>query len=117
MYRDCRSCYKNEIVERKQKHILETARSLLFQSNLPIKFGGDCIQCVVHLINKMPLTIFKGKTAYESCFGKSPKYEYLKVFGNLCFVSTLNKGGHKFHPIAQKCVFIGCSPNKKKYKV
>lgn len=34
---------QNGMVERKQKHILETGRTLFFQSKLAISFWGDCI--------------------------------------------------------------------------
>ena len=89
---------KNGMVKRKHKHILEIARSLLFQANLPISFWGDCTQCSVHLINKMPLSVLGGLTPYENYFGKKPDYLHLKVFGCLCYVSTLKKERHKFMP-------------------
>ena len=40
-----RSCtqtsQQNGVVERKHKHLLETTRAFLFQSNLPISFWGE----------------------------------------------------------------------------
>lgn len=34
---------QNGVVERKHKNLLETSRSLLFQSKLLIRFWGDCV--------------------------------------------------------------------------
>lgn len=108
---------QNGVVERKQKHILETARCLFYQSNLSMQFWGDCIQCAVHLINRMPLTVLNGMTPYEKIHSIKPKLDYLKVFGCLCYVSTLKQGRHKFSQRAQQCVFLGYPANKKGYKV
>lgn len=68
-----RSCVdspqQNGVVERKHRHLLEMARSLFFQSNVPINFLGECLQTVVHLINKMLLLVLKGKSPYEMLYG------------------------------------------------
>lgn len=44
----------NGLVKRKQKHILDTARALYFQSGIGVQFWGQCTKTVVHLINRMP---------------------------------------------------------------
>ncbi|KAI3712580.1 hypothetical protein L1987_71139 [Smallanthus sonchifolius] len=45
---------QNGVVERKHKHLLETARAFMFQSNLPITFWGECVLTSTHFINISP---------------------------------------------------------------
>lgn len=42
---------QNGVLERKHRHILDVASSLMFQSGVPHRFCGDCIKIVVYFIN------------------------------------------------------------------
>ena len=44
---------QNGVVERKHRYLLETARALFFQANLPYKFWGDCVLCAAYIINRL----------------------------------------------------------------
>lgn len=106
----------NGVVERKQ-HLLNVARALKFQSNVPIFLWGDCVLTVTHLINILPYPHNQNMSPYEILFQKKPSYSYLRNFGCLCYISNFHNDGDKIATKAIKRVFSGYPFNKKGYKV
>lgn len=108
---------QNGTVERKHQHILMVARSLMFHSKIPIKLWGEAVLTAIHVINRMPTKILKNKSPYELLYKKLPSYAHFKVFGYLCFVSTLTRNRKKLDERASKCVFLGFPSNVKRFRV
>ncbi|KAL9420128.1 hypothetical protein AB3S75_037830 [Citrus x aurantiifolia] len=112
---------QNGIAERKNKHLLEVARSLMFTTKVPKYLWGEAILTATYLINRMPsrvlnfqppLTVFKKFFPMTRLTSDLP----LKVFGCVAFVHIHNHNRDKLDPRAVKCVFLGYSPTQKGYK-
>jgi len=108
---------QNGVVERKHKYLIKTARALLFQSKLPMRYWGECVLTATYLINRLPTQQLHNKTPYEILYQKQPTYSHLKSFGCLCFPTILKTHKDKFEPRTTPHIFVGYPFNTKGYKV
>ncbi|GKB05825.1 retrovirus-related pol polyprotein from transposon TNT 1-94 [Tanacetum coccineum] len=108
---------QNGRIERKHRHLLDTARAIRLHANLPIKFWGDCILVATYLINKMHVEALGWKSPYEKLFGKPPLYDHLRVIGCLCYAAETFPHRDKFDNRGIKCVLLGYPLNQKGYRL
>ncbi|GJQ89693.1 putative RNA-directed DNA polymerase [Tanacetum coccineum] len=107
---------QNGIAERKHRHLLNVARSLLFQSGIPLSMWPECILTAAYLVNRLPTSVLNGKSPFELVYRVKPNLSHLRSFGCLCYSTVLNNSD-KFSSRSEKCVLIGFSSTKKAYKV
>ena len=112
---------QNGVAERKNRHILEVARALLFTYHMPTQFWGDSILIATYLINRMPSRVLSFVTPlqkFQEFFPHSRLNAHLslRVFGSTVFVHIHEPKRNKFDPRALKCVFLGYSSTKRGYK-
>ena len=67
---------QNGVAERKNRHILEVTRCLLFAMNVPRYLWGEAVQTATYLINRMPLRAVDFSTPLE-CSRGPPHSRYL----------------------------------------
>jgi len=58
----------------------------------------------VHIINILSTPVLNYSSPHEMPYNY---FNGLKVFGSLCYASTLSTNKRKFDPRTSKCVFIG----------
>jgi hypothetical protein len=98
---------QNGRVERKHQHILNVGRALLFQSKLPKSYWSYAVLHAVFLINRVTTPLLKNQSPYQILYNSIPDSNTFKVFGCLCFASTLQVHRTKLHPKARKSLFLG----------
>jgi hypothetical protein len=98
---------QNERVERKHQHLLNVGRALLFQSKLPKCFWSYAVLYATFLINRVPTPLLNDQSPYHMLHGSIPDASLFKVFGSLCYASTLASHRSKLDPKARKSIFLG----------
>ena len=110
---------QNGVAERKNRHLLEVTRALLFTASVPKSHWGDALLTATYLINRTPSRVLDFKRPLEVLFSSVPSSNFIippRVFGCICFVHLHGQSRSKLYPRTLKCVFIGYSPTQKGYK-
>ncbi|KAE8667725.1 hypothetical protein F3Y22_tig00112383pilonHSYRG00494 [Hibiscus syriacus] len=107
---------QNGVVERKHRHIIESALVLMAQASILFKFWSYAVCTAVHLINRLPTSILQDRSPYEMLYTKKPDYNYLRVFGCCCFPHLRPYNNHKLSYRSSQCVFLGYSTQHKGYQ-
>ncbi|GFY49923.1 retrovirus-related pol polyprotein from transposon tnt 1-94 [Trichonephila inaurata madagascariensis] len=78
---------QNGAVERENRTIVESARSIIYASNLPLKLWAEAVNTSVYVLNRTGPTTVKDRSPYELWFSKEViNIDHLRVFGKECFV-------------------------------
>jgi transposase InsO family protein len=107
---------QNGVAERKNRHLLEVARALMFTMNVPKFMWSEAVMMVTFLINRTPSRVIGMKSPCELIFTENKFPVPPKVLGCACFVRDHRPSVNKLDPRAVKCIFIGYSSGQRGYK-
>lgn len=93
------------------------ARSLYFQSGVPIHLWNECVLTAVFFINRIPSLMLHNQSPFTLLYNSPVDHSFFRTFGCLVYASTLNAHRLKFHPRARMCVFVGYQSGNKGYKL
>ncbi|XP_074327855.1 uncharacterized protein LOC141665773 [Apium graveolens] len=75
-----RTTQKNEVVERKNRTLVEAARTMLNEANLPTYFWAEGVSTTCYTQNRTLINRMYEKTPYELMANKKPYVKYFHVF-------------------------------------
>ena len=81
-----RAPHQNGVVERKNRTLIEAARTMLEESKLPTYFWAEAINTACYTQNTSIINQAQGKTPYQLMKNKKPTLNFLHVFGCKCFM-------------------------------
>nr|GEX84794.1 putative ribonuclease H-like domain-containing protein [Tanacetum cinerariifolium] len=87
-YSNARTPQQNKVAEKKNRTLIEAARTMLADSFLPITFWAEAVNSACYVLNRVLVTKPQNKTPYELLTGRQPIISYLRPFG--CHVTILN---------------------------
>nr|GEW12989.1 ribonuclease H-like domain-containing protein [Tanacetum cinerariifolium] len=106
-----RTLQQNRVAERKNRTIIEAARTMLADSLLPTIFWAEAVNTTCYVQNRVLVTKPHNKTPYELLIGRSPNLEFMRPFRSP--VTILNTLDHlrKFDGKAAEGFLVGYSVN------
>nr|GEX69388.1 hypothetical protein [Tanacetum cinerariifolium] len=112
-----RTPHQNGIAERKNRTLIEAAKTMLADSLLPIPFWAEAVNTACYVQNKVLVTKPHNKTPYELLHGQTPNIGFMRPFG--CLVTILNTLDllGKLEGKVDEGFLVGYSVNSKAFRV
>ncbi|GJU48620.1 putative ribonuclease H-like domain-containing protein [Tanacetum coccineum] len=112
-----RTPQQNRVAKKKNKTLIEAARTMLADSKLPTTFWAKAVNTTCYVQNRILVIKPHNKTPYELFLGRKPTLSFMRQFGcPVTIFNTIDPLG-KFDRKADEGFFVGYSVNSKAFRV
>nr|GEV04327.1 retrovirus-related Pol polyprotein from transposon TNT 1-94 [Tanacetum cinerariifolium] len=108
-----RSPQQNGVVERRNRTLIETARTMLIYDQALLFLWAEAVATACYTKNRSIIRLHHKKRPYELLHNKLLDLSFLHVFGALCYPTDDSKNLGKLQPKDDIGIFIGYAPTKK----
>ncbi|GJR79874.1 putative ribonuclease H-like domain-containing protein [Tanacetum coccineum] len=116
-YSVARTPQQNGVVERRNRTLIEAARTMLADSRLPTTFWAEAVSTACYVQNRVLVVKPHNKTPYELFRGFKPALSFMRPFGcHVTILNTLDNLG-KFDGKSDEGFFVGYSLSSKAFRV
>ncbi|GJS10766.1 putative ribonuclease H-like domain-containing protein [Tanacetum coccineum] len=115
-YSVARTPQQNGVAERRNRTLIEAARTMLADSKLPTTFWAEAVSTACYVQNRVLVVKPHNKTPYELFRGFKPALSFMRPFGcHVTILNTLDNLG-KFDGKSDEGFFVGYSLSSKAFR-
>nr|GEW15327.1 retrovirus-related Pol polyprotein from transposon TNT 1-94 [Tanacetum cinerariifolium] len=116
-FSNAKTSQQNGVVERRNKTLIEAAKSMLAEAKLPVTFWTEAVITACYVQNRVLVNKSQNKTPYELFNSRSPAIGFLKPFGYHVMILNTLENFRKFEAKEDEGYFIGYSMSSKAFRV
>ncbi|KAK3028831.1 hypothetical protein RJ639_038658 [Escallonia herrerae] len=108
---------QNGAAERMNITLLELARCMRLNADLPKSFWAEVVNTACYLINRSPSSAINHQFLEEVWSGKQVNFSAMRIFSCLAYVHLQNEERSKLDPKSKECIFLGYEEGVKGYRL
>ncbi|GJX51250.1 retrovirus-related pol polyprotein from transposon TNT 1-94 [Tanacetum coccineum] len=107
---------QNGVVERRNRILVEAARTMLSAARVPFFFWAKAIATTCFTQNRSLVIPRHEKTPYHIINAQKPSVMFFQIFGSLCYIVRDGENLDKRKEKSDACIFVGYSTKSKAYR-
>ncbi|KAJ9546528.1 hypothetical protein OSB04_019071 [Centaurea solstitialis] len=111
-----RTPQQNGVAERRNRTLIEAARSMLSEANLATQFWAEAVSTACYTQNRSLIVKRFWRTPYELFRNRKPSIKHLHIFGCICYILNNKDNLGKFDSKSDDGIFLGYSSISKTYR-
>nr|GEW31034.1 integrase, catalytic region, zinc finger, CCHC-type, peptidase aspartic, catalytic [Tanacetum cinerariifolium] len=108
---------QNGVVERRNRTLVEAARTMLSAAKVPLFFWAEVIATSSFTQNRSLVIPRHEKIPYHIINDRKPSVKFFHIFGSLCYIIRDGENLDKMKEKGDACIFVGYSTQSRDYIV
>nr|GFA04236.1 hypothetical protein [Tanacetum cinerariifolium] len=108
---------QNGVVERRNRTLVEAARTMLSAAKVPLFFWAKAIATACFTQNRSLVIPRHEKTPYHIINDRKQSVKFFHIFGSVCYIVRDGENLDKMKEKGDECIFVGYSNQSRAYRV
>nr|GFB14590.1 retrovirus-related Pol polyprotein from transposon TNT 1-94 [Tanacetum cinerariifolium] len=108
---------QNGVVERRNRTLVEAARTMLSVAKVPLFFWAEAIVTACFTQNRSLVIPRHEITPYHIINERIPSVKFFYIFGSVCYIVRDGENLDKMKEKGDECIFVGYSTQSRAYRV